>query len=66
MEYIDTEQFKEFTVDMYSVVTSCQEHYTTRAHQGQGREINKGITRKNAIVGYLQGSGMGCLPGVIG
>lgn len=66
MEYIDAEQFKEFTVDMYfgrdHLVKSIIPRERIKVRAG---EINKGITRKNAIVGYLKDR-MGCLPGVIG
>lgn len=65
-EYIDTTDFKEFTVDMYygrdNRVKSIVPRERIKIRAG---EINKGITRRNAIVNYLK-ERMDYLPGVIG
>lgn len=66
MEYIDKTKYKEFTVDMYygkDHLVKCivpRERIEIRAG-----EINKGITRKNYILGFLE-QHMGHLPGVRG
>lgn len=66
MEYIDKNEFKEFTVDMYY----GKDHYVKgivprERLKIRAGEINKGITRKNGIVGFLK-QRMSYLPGVIG
>ena len=66
MEYVNEKEYIEFTVDMYygkDHLVKCivpRERIEIRAG-----EINKGITRKNEIVGFLQ-EHMGKLKGVRG
>ncbi len=66
MEYIDTNEFKEFTVDMYYGSDNQLKCVVPRERiKIRAGEINKGITRKNGIVNYLR-ERMSFLPGVIG
>ena len=66
MQYVDPKVYKEFTVDLYygkDYRLKCivpRERIKIRAG-----EINKGITRKNAIVPYLY-ERMATIPGAIG
>ncbi len=66
MEYIDREEFKEFTVDMFYGKDHRVKGIVPRERiKIRAGEINKGITRKNDIVDYLK-ERMDVLPGVIG
>lgn len=66
MEYIEEPEYKEFTVDMYygrdNKVKSIVPRERLKVRAG---EINKGVTRKNYLVGYLK-EHLDYLPGVIG
>lgn len=66
MEYINPEEFKEFTVDMYygsdHQVKSIVPRERLKIRAG---EINKGITQKNSLVAFLK-KRMDYLPGVVG
>jgi len=66
MEYIDPHEYKEFTVDMYYGLDGCVKGIVPRERiEIRAGEINKGITRKNAIVGFLH-QRLGVLKGVRG
>ena len=66
MEYVDKQEYKEFTVDMYYGKNSTVKGIVPRERiEIRAGEINKGITRKNYIVGFLK-ERMGFLPGVRG
>ncbi len=66
MEYINKDEYKEFTVDMYYGLDSQVKGIVPRERiEIRAGEINKGITRKNAIVGFLK-ERMGYLEGVRG
>jgi len=55
MEYIDPHEYKEFTVDMYYGLDGCVKGIVPRERiEIRAGEINKGITRKNALVGFLR------------
>lgn len=55
MEYINKEEYKEFTVDMYYGRDSRVKGIVPRERiEIRAGEINKGITRKNDIVGFLK------------
>ncbi len=66
MEYIDKNEYKEYTVDMYygkdGRVKGIVPRERVKVRDG---EINKGITRKNYIVNFLK-ERMGYLKGVRG
>ncbi len=66
MEYIDSKDFKEFTVDMYYGRDNKVKEIVPRERlKIRAGEINKGITRKNYIVNFLR-ERMGYIPGVVG
>ena len=66
MEYIDKNEYKEFTVDMYYGLDHHVKSIVPRERvEIRAGEINKGITRKNYIVDFLK-ERMECLPGVRG
>ena len=66
MEYISPKEYKEFTVDMYYGLDGCVKGIVPRERiEIRAGEINKGITRKNGIVGFLL-QRMGKLEGVRG
>lgn len=66
MEYIDKNEYKEFTVDMYYGKDNRVKSIVPRERiEIRAGEINKGITRKNYIVEYLK-ERMGELRGVRG
>ncbi len=66
MEYIDPHEYKEFTVDMYYGLDGCVKGIVPRERiEVRAGEINKGITRKNGIVGFLR-QRLGVLKGVRG
>ncbi len=66
MEYIDKNEYKEFTVDMYYGKDNCVKAIIPRERlEIRAGEINKGYTRKNYLVRYLK-ERMNYLPGVIG
>ena len=66
MEYIDKKEYKEFTVDMYFGKDDKVKGIVPRERiEIRAGEINKGITRKNFIVGFLK-ERMGELKGVRG
>lgn len=66
MEYIDTSEYKEFTIDMYFGMDNKVKCIVPRERiEVRAGEINKGITRKNYIVEFLE-QRMGYLPGVRG
>ena len=66
MEYIDRNVYKEFTVDMYYGRDHHVKSIVPRERiEIRAGEINKGITRKNNIVGFLREK-MEYLPGVMG
>lgn len=55
MEYIDKKEYKEYTVDMYYGVDGQVKGIVPRERlEVRAGEINKGITRKNSIVGFLK------------
>ena len=55
MEYIDKEEYKEFTVDMYFGRDCRVKGIVPRERiEVRAGEINKGITRKNYLVGFLK------------
>ena len=66
MEYVDKSVYTEFTIDMYygndGMVKSIVPRQRIEIRAG---EINKGVTRKNAIIAYLR-SRLGHLNGVRG
>ena len=66
MEYIDKQEYKEFTVDMYYGKDSRVKGIVPRERiEIRAGEINKGITRKNYIFEFLK-ERMDTLPGVRG
>lgn len=66
MEYIDKNQYKEFTVDLYYSRDHRLKCIVPRERlEIRAGEINKGITRKNYLVPYLK-ERMECMPGVVG
>lgn len=66
MEYIDKQEYKEFTVDMYYGKDDKVKGIVPRERiEIRAGEINKGITRKNYILQFLK-ERMDCLPGVRG
>ena len=66
MEFIDKREYKEFTVDMYLGKDGLVKGIVPRERiEIRAGEINKGITRKNFIVGFLK-ERMNSLPGVRG
>lgn len=66
MEYINREEYKEYTVDMYFGKDNRVKCIVPRLRiEVRAGEINKGITRKNYIVDFLK-KHMGYLPGVRG
>ena len=55
MEYIDKKEYREYTVDMYYGLDHRVKGIVPRERlEIRAGEINKGITRKNEIVGYLK------------
>lgn len=55
MEYIDKKEYKEYTVDMYYGIDGEVKGIVPRERlEVRAGEINKGITRKNSIVGFLK------------
>ena len=55
MEYINPKEYKEFTVDMYYGLDGHVKGIVPRERiEIRAGEINKGITRKNTIVGFLR------------
>ena len=66
MEYINGEEYKEFTVDMYYGRDNKVKSIVPRERiEIRAGEINKGYTRKNYLVEFLK-KRMDYLPGVIG
>ena len=66
MEYIDKNEYKEFTVDMYYGKDNWVKVIVPRERiEIRAGEINKGRTRKNYLVNFLK-ERIGYLPGVIG
>lgn len=66
MKYIDRKEYKEFSVDMYYGKDGNVKGIVPRERiEVRAGEINKGITRKNHIVGFLKEQ-MGHLDGVRG
>lgn len=66
MEYIDKDEYKEFTVDMYYGKDNRVKSIVPRERvEIRAGEINKGFTRKNELVTYLK-ERMEYVPGVIG
>ena len=66
MEYIDKEEYKEFTVDMYFGKDGYVKSIVPRERiEIRAGEVNKGITRKNYVQSFLR-KHMGYLPGVRG
>ena len=66
MEYVNTKEYREFTVDMYYGQDGQVKGIVPRERiEIRAGEINKGITRKNMIVGFLK-QRMGTLQGVRG
>ena len=66
MEYIDKNEYKEFTVDMYYGKDNFVKCIVPRERvEIRAGEINKGFTRKNMLVNYLK-SRLNYLPGVVG
>lgn len=66
MEYVDKQEYKEFTVDMYYGLDDRVKGIVPRERiEIRAGEINKGITRKNFIVDFLK-ERMGMLKGVRG
>lgn len=66
MEYIDKQDYKEFTVDMYYGKDDKVKGIVPRERiEIRAGEINKGITRKNYILQFLK-KRMDCLPGARG
>ena len=64
MEYVNRQEYKEFTVDMYYGLDGCVKGIVPRERIGiRAGEINKGITRKNGIVPFLR-QRLGILKGV--
>lgn len=66
MEYLDKNDYKEYSVDMYFGKDHCVKGIVPRERiEVRAGEINKGKTHKNEIVDFLKDR-MGCLPGVRG
>ena len=66
MEYIDKEEYKEFTVDMYYGQDNKVKSIIPRERiEVRAGEINKGYTRKNYLIDFLKKK-MDYLPGVVG
>lgn len=66
MEFIDKSEYKEYTVDMYYGRDHCVKGIVPRERiEIRSGEINKGMTHKNYLVGFLKEK-LGCLPGVRG
>jgi len=66
MEYINRQEYKEFTVDMYYGRDNNVKSIVPRERiEVRAGEINKGYTRKNYLVDFLK-KRMNHLPGVIG
>ena len=66
MEYVNRQEYKEFTVDMYYGLDGCVKGIVPRERIGiRAGEINKGITRKNGIIPFLR-QRLGVLKGVRG
>mgnify|MGYP002523108189 CR=1 FL=1 len=66
MEYLDQNDYKEYSVDMYFGKDHCVKGIVPRERiEVRAGEINKGKTHKNEIVGFLKEK-MGRLPGVRG
>jgi len=66
MEYINKEEYKEFTVDMYYGRDNKVKSIVPRERiEVRAGEINKGYTRKNYLVDFLK-KRMNYLPGVVG
>lgn len=66
MEYVDKSIYKEFTVDMYYGIDGKVKSIVPRERiEIRAGEINKGVTRKNAIIAYLR-SRLSLLDGVRG
>ena len=66
MEYIDKNEYKEFTVDMYFDKNNRLLSIVPRERiEIRAGEINKGITRKNDIVDFLK-TRMAYMAGVVG
>ncbi len=66
MEYIDKTIYKEYTVDMYYGQDNLVKEIVPRERiEIRAGEINKGITRKDEVVGALKEK-LGYLPGCIG
>lgn len=66
MEYIDKKEYKEFTVDMYYGADGSVKCIVPRERiEIRSGEVNKGVARKNYLVGYLK-KRMSQMPGVRG
>ena len=66
MEYLDKNDYKEYSVDMYFGKDHCVKGIVPRERiEVRAGEINKGKTHKNEIVDFLKDK-MGCLSGVRG
>jgi len=66
MEYINKEEYKEFTVDMYYGRDNKVKSIVPRERiEVRAGEINKGYTRKNFLMNFLK-ERMNYLPGVVG
>ena len=66
MEYIDNNDYKEFTVDMYYGRDNNVKCIVPRERiEVRGGEVSKGITRKNYLVDFLKDR-FEHLPGVVG
>lgn len=66
MEYLDKNEYREYSVDMYFGKDHCVKGIVPRERiEVRAGEINKGKTHKNEIVGFLKDK-MNCLPGVRG
>ena len=66
MEYINKNEYKEFTIDMYFGRDNRVKSIVPRERiEIRSGEINKGITRKNYLVDYLK-TRISYLPGVFG
>ena len=66
MEYIDKNEYKEFTVDMYYGRDNHVKGIVPRERlEIRAGEINKGLTRKNYLVKFIK-ERLEYIPGVIG
>jgi carbamoyl-phosphate synthase large subunit len=66
MEYIDNNEYKEFTVDMYYGRDNQLKSVVPRERiEIRAGEISKGYTRKNYLVRFLK-EHMNYLPGIVG